>query len=81
MLHQDVVDSFDAVGPCFQAFPYIRHPGVRACPCSVWFQSNNHLPAVLSAGIVPFNTTTYQLNDIQKTMKARTGGIPYLGRG
>jgi len=40
-----------------------------------------HLPAVLCAGIVPFNTTTFQLNDTQNMLKAQTGGIPYLGRG
>ncbi|KAH9049354.1 ribonuclease T2 [Lactarius hengduanensis] len=34
-----------------------------------------------SAGIVPSNTTTYQLNDIQNTLKAQTGGIPFLGCG
>ncbi|KAI0308184.1 ribonuclease T2 [Multifurca ochricompacta] len=34
-----------------------------------------------SAGIVPSNTTTYQLRDIQNTLKAQTGGIPYLGCG
>ncbi|KAI9444830.1 ribonuclease T2 [Lactarius indigo] len=34
-----------------------------------------------SAGIVPSNTTTYQLNDIQNTLNAQTGGIPFLGCG
>ena len=35
----------------------------------------------ISAGIVPSNRTTYRLGDIQKTLKAQTGGIPYLGCG
>lgn len=30
---------------------------------------------------MPSNTTTYRLGDIQKTLKAQTGGIPYLGCG
>ncbi|KAI0052543.1 ribonuclease T2 [Auriscalpium vulgare] len=34
-----------------------------------------------SAGIVPSNTTTYALSDIQNVLKAQTGGIPYLGCG
>jgi len=34
-----------------------------------------------SAGIVPSNKTTYKLGDIQKALKAQTGGVPYLGCG
>jgi ribonuclease T2 len=35
----------------------------------------------ISAGIVPSNTTTYRLGDIQNALKLHTGGIPYLGCG
>ncbi|KAI0275044.1 ribonuclease T2 [Gloeopeniophorella convolvens] len=34
-----------------------------------------------AAGIVPSNTTTYKLSDIQNALKAQSGGIPYLGCG
>ncbi|KAI0296224.1 ribonuclease T2 [Russula brevipes] len=34
-----------------------------------------------SAGIVPSNTTTYRLKDIQSVLNAQTSGIPYLGCG
>ncbi|KAI0068169.1 ribonuclease T2 [Artomyces pyxidatus] len=34
-----------------------------------------------SAGIVPSNTSTYTLSELQNTLQKQTGGIPYLGCG
>lgn len=42
---------------------------------------SNRCAFCISAGIVPSNTTAYQLGDLQNALKARTGGIPYVGCG
>jgi Ribonuclease T2 family len=33
------------------------------------------------AGIIPSNTTTYTLTQLQSALQAQTGAIPYLGCG
>lgn len=41
--------------------------------------SSNTCPFLLSAGIVPSNTTTYTLAQIEDALLTQTGAIPFVG--
>lgn len=55
-------------------------------PCGVCYPSSFcdefiELMILCSAGIVPSNTTTYTLAQLQNAVKAQTGAIPFFGCG
>lgn len=80
--HQDVVDLFHAVVRTFRQRQLPAYDILAAELAPVLYRFNLTASYLLSLGWhVPSNTTTYQLDDIQNTLKAQTGGIPHLDCG
>lgn len=75
--HATCFSTYDA--KCYQ--PYFKHAEVIDFFDSV-VHAYHQFPTgefLASHGIVPSNTTTYTLSQLQNAVKAHTGAIPYFG--